>query len=93
VGGLGEIPAASVGMTVGVRERLRGSGGMIGEGRERWRWLRTLTPHLTSPLEGGRDALGKGDELKMEERIEEGVGDGAGDEVREVERARCANGL
>ena len=32
---------------------------MIGARRDGWRWLRTLTPHLASPLEGGRDELGK----------------------------------
>ena len=36
---------------VGVGER---------DGRDWWRVLGTLTPHLTSPLLGGRDELGKG---------------------------------
>ena len=36
---------------VGVGER---------DGRDWWRVLGTLTPHLTSPLKGGRDELGRG---------------------------------
>ena len=71
-----------VGMTVGVRGdgwsvsvgMVEGSGGMIGEGRERWLWLRPLTPHLTSPLEGGRDELGKGEGRYGEEVGVEWVG-------------------
>ena len=30
-----------------------------GARRDGWRWIGTPTPHLTSPLEGGRDELGK----------------------------------
>ncbi len=47
-------------MTGGERE-WRSWRGVGGRGaRDRWRMLGTLTPHLTSPLEGGRDELGKG---------------------------------
>ena len=40
-----------------VREQMMTSGRWAKDG---WRWLRPPTPHLTSPLKGGRDELGKG---------------------------------
>ena len=60
--------------------------------RDGWRWLRLLTPHLASPLEGGRDELGRGDELRKEGEFGEEEGDEEGD-AKCALCAICANGL
>ena len=47
-------------MTVGARGDGRGAAWAIGACRAGGGGSRCSTPHLTSPLEGGRDELGKG---------------------------------